>query len=382
MQTATTRMESDSTIARVLYVSLELAQKKWRVTSSPGMGRKPREVSIAGGATKQLADELMRAKCRFGLEPDARVVCCYEAGREGFWVHRWLQSHGVENRVVDSSSIEVNRRARRAKSDHLDGRKLWTMLIRYENGERDLWKVVRVPTVEEEDRRHLHRELGALKKDRTRQVNRIRGLLASQGLQMKCRWTDFVQWLEKVRLWNGSPLSVGLRTRLEQEYERLQLIGAQIKKLERMRTEQIRTASAPEVEKVRRLIQLRAIGPTTAWLYVMEVLGWREIRNRRELGGLLGLTPTPYQSGTTNHEQGISKAGIRSLRALAIEIAWRWLVLQPRSELSRWYMKRFGGDSARLRRVGIVALARKLMIALWRYVDHGTVPAGAELKAV
>jgi transposase len=365
-----------------LYLSLELAEAKWKVASTIGHGQKPRERTIGARDVRALKEEIDRAKSRFGLEASARVVSCYEAGREGFWLQRWLRSEGVENHVVDSSSIEVNRRARRAKSDQLDVRKLLTMLMRYENGEKKVWSVVRVPSVEEEDRRHLHRELRTLKEDQTRQVNRIRGLLASQGVRLVSGLKGLASRLDKLRLWDGSALAPGLRWRIEQEWKRLELIRAQILEAEKQRRAQIQAGSEATLEKVRKLLKLRAIGETTSWTYVREIFGWRQIRNRRELGALAGLTPTPYQSGSMEREQGISKAGNRAVRALAIEIAWRWLFLQPNSELSRWYMKRFGNSgSVRLRKIGIVALARKLLIALWRYLEHDVIPAGAELKA-
>jgi transposase len=243
-----------------------------------------------------------------------------------------------------------------------------------------VWSVVRVPSVEEEDRRHLHRELLTMKRDRTRLANRIQGLLANQGLRVNWR-RPLPRQLDALRSWDGAPLAQGLRARLDQEQERLELLNRQIEALEATRRERIRAGSAePVVGKVSQLLTLQGVGSNSAWLYVMEFFGWRQFRNRREVGALAGLTPTPYQSGESHREQGIAKAGNRHVRAMAIEIAWGWLRFQPESALARWYEARFGHGSSRLRRIGIVALARKLLIALWRFLETGVVPEGAVLK--
>jgi transposase len=307
------------------------------------------------------------------------VRSCYEAGRDGFWLHRHLTSTGVDNRVVDSSSIEVNRRQRRAKSDGLDVRKLLGMLVRYHAGESKVWSVVRVPMVEEEDRRQLHRELRTLKKDRARVTNRIQGLLANQGIRVP-KSRDLGALLEGMRLWDGSPLPAGLRARLQREWEHAQFLHGKIAEMERERQQAIRHDRGQAIEKVRQLLRLRAIGPNGAWVYVNEFFGWRHFRNRKEVGAAAGLVPTPYQSGDGSREQGISKAGSRHIRAVAIEMAWCWLRYQPRSGLSRWYQERFGRGGTRARKIGIVALARKLLIELWRFLEHGVIPKGAVLK--
>lgn len=379
--TAPTREAEVSTTAAVLYVAFELGESKWQLASATGQAQRPRERTIAARDVKALKEEVARAKARFGLPPNARVVSCYEAGRDGFWLDRCLRSEGVENSVVDSSSIEVNRRARRAKSDHLDVRKLLTMLIRYHGGEKKVWSVVRVPSVEEEDRRHLNRALRTLRQDETRQINRIRSLLATQGVCLSRGLKGFATELQRLRLWDGSPLPAGLKRRIGQEYERLQLIHTQTLQVQKERRAEIITGHSESFEKARKLLRLRGIGETTSSTYVMEIFGWRQIRNRRELGALVGLTPTPYQSSSMERELGISRAGIRSVRALAVEIAWRWVFLQPKSALTLWYVRRFANSgSLRLRKIGIVALARKLVIALWRYVEHDVVPEGAVLK--
>jgi len=363
-----------------LYLAFELGSKEWKLGFTVGFGQKPRERTVLAGDLAGVKREIGRAKRRFGLSEDARVLSCYEAGRDGFWLHRYLVQLGVVNLVVDSSSIEVNRRARRSKTDKMDLGKLLTMLMRYDNGERKVWSVVRVPTVEQEDSRQLHRDLEALRGERTRHINRIKGLLASYGVRMRVG-CDFLDRLETRRLWDGRPVPIGLKKRLVREYERLGMVKGQIKQVEAERAHVLKTSRGSDVEKVRQLVSLRAIGPNSAWLYVMEFFGWREFRNRREVGALAGLTPTPHQSGEEAWERGISKAGNRHIRSMAIQIAWAWLRWQPDSKLSRWYQERFGHGSGRLRRIGIVALARKLLVELWRYLEDGVIPEGAQLKA-
>jgi transposase len=363
-----------------LYLAFELGSKEWKLGFSVGFGQRPRERTILAGDLAGIRREIERAKRRFGLSGEARVLSCYEAGRDGFWLHRYLVHLGVRNLVVDSSSIEVNRRARRAKTDKMDLGKLLSMLMRYDNGERKLWSVVRVPTVEQEDSRQLHRDLVALRGEQTRHINRIKGLLASYGVRMRVD-RGFLDRLESKRLWDGRPVPLGLRRRLVREYERLEMVKRQIEQVEAERSDLVRSSGGPDVEKVRQLLDLRGIGINSAWLYVMEFFGWREFRNRREVGALAGLTPTPHQSGDEARERGISKAGNRYIRSMAIQIAWAWLRWQPESKLSRWYEQRFAHGSPRLRRIGIVALARKLLVDLWRYLEHGVIPEGAELKA-
>lgn len=239
--------------------------------------------------------------------------------------------------------------------------------------------MVRVPTVEQEDSRQLHRELKALRTERNRHVNRIKGLLASQGIRMSIR-KDFLFRLDKLRLWDGSPVACSLKRRLVREYERMEGVKEQIKAVQRERAELLKSSKAPDVQMVRQLMRLRGVGIDSAWPYVMESFGWREFRNRRQVGALCGLTPTPHQSGEEARERGISKAGNHYIKSLAVESGWAWLRYQPESKLSLWYEERFAHGSKRLRKIGIVALARKLLIDLWRYLDSGVIPEGAVLK--
>jgi transposase len=325
-------------------------------------------------------DEIRRALQHFGLPADSRVVSCYEAGRDGFWIHRLLVAHAVANVVVDASSIEVKRRARRAKTDRLDATKLLAQLIRYHGGERQVWSVVRVPSVADEDHRQVHRALEAAKQDQARLVNRLKGILVTHGVRMSIR-RDFPKRLAAVRSWNDEPLPAGVCARLLATWESWQFVARQIVAAEAARATQLQEASTEgALDQVRRLRRLAGID-RSAWTLSTEAFGWRQFRNGREIGALLGLTPTPYDSGESHRDQGISRAGHRRLRALSIQLAWSWLRHQPTSALSRWYRRRFADGGARMRRIGIVALARKLMIALWRYAETGVVPDGAQLKA-
>ncbi len=362
-----------------LYMSYELGWRNWKLAFSVGLGQKPRRRTIDARDLGRLEQEIAAAKKRFGLPEDAPVISCYEAGRDGFWLHRYLVERGVANVVVDSSSIEVNRRKRRAKSDGLDAEKLLSMLMRYHNGDTKVWSVVRVPGEQDEDDRQLHRELMSLSKERTQHINRIRGLLATRGLDLPEQGT-VRQALETVRTWDNQPLSAELRVRLDRECQRMELVQDQMNQIECERRRLMRVNTSPKMDRIRQLIELRAIWINSSWLYVMEVFGWREIRNRRQLGSLVGLTPTPYQTGMDDKEQGISKSGNWRMRRMAVEIAWGWLRWQPESELSKWYERRFAKGGKRARRIGIVAMARKLLVQLWRYVETGEVPPGAVFR--
>jgi len=283
--------------------------------------------------------------------------------------------------VVDSSSIEVNRRKRRAKTDRIDARKLLGMLMRYHGGERKVWSVVRVPSPEQEDGRNLGRELEKLKKERTMHSNRIKGLLIQHGIVIAHpSRLRFLRELGNARTWDGKKLPDDFKARVEREHQRLELVDEQIRSLKKDRKERVKTASKPCFGQVAQLMMLKGISPESLWDFVMEFFGWRNFRNRKEVAALAGLTPTPYDSGKSLREQGISKAGNRRIRALSVEIAWCWLRFQPQSKLSKWFNERFAQGGKRMRRIGIVALARRLLIDLWRYLKQGTVPEGAYIQ--
>jgi len=363
----------------VLAMSLELSASEWKMAFSPGLGQQARHRVIAAGDLEGLVKEIAAAKARFKLPTNVRVASCYEAGRDGFWIHRALELLGVENHVVDSASIEVSRHSRRAKTDRLDAGKLLSQLLRYLAGEKRALKVVRVPTEDEEDRRHLHRELKTVKRERTAVTNRIKGLLATVGVRLT-EINELPRQMEQLRLWNGKPLPRWLKARLERDWGEREQLAERIAALEKQRGELLRKGTDSGSECARKLHQLRGMGPNASWLYSLEFFAWRAFKNRRQIGALAGLTPTPHQSGIERREQGICKAGNRWMRSLAIEIAWGWLRYQPDSDLSRWYRERYGSGSPRMRKIGIVALARKLLIELWKYLQTGTPPAGAVLK--
>ena len=363
---------------QVLYMAIELSKAQWKVAFTDCMARQPRIRLVEPHSSVQLAKEIEKAKVRFGLPADVRVVACHEAGPDGFSVHRVLEGVGVESIMVDAASIEVPRRKRRKKTDRLDAVKLVRMLIRHVTGEKGVWGIVRVPSEEQEDERRLHRERGRLMKERTGHRTRLQALLATVGVKMK-PYADFVARLGKVRTCSGKRLGVGLKGELIREYERLQLVEKQLKAL---KAEQEARAVAPETKmdmQVAQLMRLRGVGIVGAWVVVKEFFGWRQFRNRKQVGALAGLVGTPYESGKMEREQGISKAGNRLVRTMMIQLAWSWVRWQPTSQLTLWFDRRFAHGGKRARRRGIVAVARRLLVAIWRYLESGVVPEGAVL---
>jgi transposase len=363
----------DTTIVGRLYVAFELGDRSWKLSLGDGV-RAPSRCTVTAGDTAAVAMAIAKAKVRCHLAADAPVRSCYEAGRDGFWLHRWLSGQGIANLVVDAASIEVNRRARRAKTDRLDSDKLLSMLMRYYGGERRVWAIARIPTPEQEDERRVHRELGRLRQERTAHSNRIRSLLVLHNLRVERiggrAWAHW--WAQQ-----AGQLLPGLRAEIEREFERLSLVARQIRTLEVQQERQVRSGAQPAIAVLSRLA---GIGTGGAWTLVKELFGWRQFHNRREVAGCLGLAPTPYSSGTSEVEQGISKAGNKRARWLMVELAWSWLRFQPASQLSQWFNERFAGGGKRVRRIGIVALARRLSIAFWRYLEQGEIPLGATLK--
>ena len=359
----------------ILYLAMELSNSKWKLFFSNG--QKIRSKSISARDLDSLSQEIEAAKQRLQLSEDVSVISCYEAGRDGFWIHRHLTAIGVDNLVVDAGSIEVDRRMRRAKTDRIDGKALLRKLISYCNGDHQVWSVVRIPSLEEEDARRVHRELERLKKERGGHRNRIRSLLVLHGVAV-VNWRGFEHWLEQVRCFDGQQLPPEIRSELAREYERLQIVEQQIKGIEKRQGAEVAAMDTDQMRKVAVLKMLNGIGERSSWVFVMEFFGWRQFSNRGEVGAASGLCPTPYASGAMDRQLGISKGGNRRVRSLAIEIAWCWIRYQPRSKLTRWFQKRFAGGGKRMRRVGIVAVARQLLIDLWRLLEQGTIPEGAQ----
>ena len=375
--TATTRRPQCSAGSRALFIGVELSQATWKLAFAVDAGARPRIRTVRAGALERVEAEIATAKQRVGLPATAPVVSVYEAGRDGFWVHRWLQHVGVANQVLDAASIEVARR-RRPKTDRLDAEKLVGLAIRLAAGERPC-QVVRVPSEAVEDRRQLHRTLETLTAERTRSRNRIQGLLATVGVTVALR-RDFPTRVAAARQpWNGAPVPAGLQARVCDEWARLVQVEQQLAARRADREAAITTGRDPVSCQARTLRRLQGID-TAGWTLAAELYAWRAFTNGRQIGAVVGLAPTPFASGARRHETGISHAGRPPLRALAVQLAWLWLRHQPQSALSQWYQRRFGTAGPRARRIGIVALARKLLIALWRYVDTGVIPEGAVLK--
>jgi transposase len=380
-KTQRTLRADNSTKEHVLQLAFELSLNKWKLAF--GHNAKMRMVTIDARDLDQIQQAIEKAKKRFKLDGETRILSCYEAGRDGFWLHRYLLSCGIDNLVVDSSSIEVNRRKRRAKTDRIDAKKLLAMLIRYNGGERGMWSVVNVPGVEAEDGRHLHRELDVLKKERKMHRSRIKSLLFQHGIAVKNPSSRrFLIQLETFRNWEGKALPLDLKARLIREHARLRTVEEQIYGLKKEQEQRIERCDSTSLKKVAQLMELRGIGLTSSWKFVMEFFGWREFKNDKQIGTLAGLTPTPYDSGGYRREQGIGKDGNKRVRTLAVEMAWVWIRFQPKSNLAQWYLQRFEGGGSRTRRIGIVAVARRLLIDLWRFLEFGVIPEGASLKPV
>jgi transposase len=361
------------------YLVFELSKKNWKLgVMLPGSAKMSR-YTIDGGDLKALAARLADMRAKAGRHGKAvRVLSCFEAGLDGHWLHRWLTDQGVVSYEVDPSSIEVNRRARRAKTDNIDLDKLMRTFLAYLRGEPRVCSMVRVPSPEEEDRKRRTRERDRLGKERTAHTNRIKGLLQGQGIRdvMPIK-PGFVASLDKMRTGDGRALPALLKQEIVREHERLCLVNKQLQALEAASALELRSpAPGSHAAKIAQLMDLKSIGAIGGPKLVNEVF-YRSFDNRRQVGSYFGLTGTPYDSGVSKREQGISKSGNRRARVIAIELAWLWLRHQPDSALSRWFRERVGDLKGRIRRITVVAVARKLMIALWRYLTTGLVPAGA-----
>jgi transposase len=367
-----------------LYVAFELSKSKWLIGFVVSGESKLSRHQVAGGDTAAVWQLISkkRAQAEKKLGRPVRVVSCYEAGFDGFWLDRWLAEQGIENRVLDPSSIELPRRARQAKTDRLDLERLMRVLIRHEGGEPRVCSVVRPPSPEQEDARRLSRERDRLVGERTAHGNRIKGLLHGQGVRdVEPRRKDFREQLARACTGDGRALPPRLVAEILREHDRLMLIAGQLAEVEGLMKAE-REAAVPDsrARQVNQLLELKSIGAVGGETLANEVF-WRNFRNRREVGAYFGLVGTPFDSGESSREQGISKSGNSRARTLAIELAWGWLRYQPDSALSRWFKERVGDQKGLVKRIAIVALARKLMVALWRYLTQGVVPDNAIVRA-
>jgi transposase len=365
-----------------IFVAIELSQKTWLVTlHSPDRERISRH-KVDGGDHAELLALIARVRTRvtekLGAAP--RVVSCYEAGYDGFWLHRLLEAAGITNFVFDPASIAVEQRSRRAKTDRIDGELLLRTLMAYLRGEPRVVRIVRVPSVEQEDARRASRERDRLITEQTAHTNRIKALLRLRGMAVgHPRRRDWLAWLARQRDWQGHALPPQLLAEVTREHARLMLMRDQLAALEEAQAAQAAPVPAPMAERRDLLLKLKALGPAFTATLVNELF-YKDFRNRREVASYCGLTPSPWRSGGIDREQGISKAGNPRVRLTAIELAWLWLRHQGDSALSRWFRARIANAGKRAKRVAIVALARKLIVALWRYLTTGLVPEGAIMK--
>jgi len=374
--TSEMRQKDDTKTGRLL-VAIEMSLSKWGLAAAVEGQPRKRVKTVVGGDYRALLEAVADFKARFKLSPDAPVVFCYEAGRDGFYPYRRLVEWGHAVWVIDSASIEVSRRRRNAKSDGIDADKLVELMQRKAGGEQRALRLVRVPDEGSEDQRQLPRERENLLTDRRRVLNQIESLLFVQG------YREVPESSRALKGWLDQPRELGpqLRERLQRDVERLALLESQLTGVEKRLKELAHHEHAGNIGRVAwALMQLCGIGLIGAWVLASEIYGWRVFRNRKEVGSVLGLTPTPYSSGSDEREQGISKAGNKRARSLLVELSWLWLRHQPDSALSQWFKARFSGGGKRLRRIGIVALARRLAVALWRYTAQGVIPEGARLK--
>ena len=373
----------DATV-RCLF-AIELSKTSWVLAFNSPLSDKISRRTLKGGDWRGLLDLIEKVRSDVARKSDRPVeaISCYEAGYDGFWLHRLLEAHGVCNYVIDPASLQVNRRARRAKTDRIDAERLLRSLMAHLRGEPRVWSVVRVPSLAEEDARRLHRERDRLTKERVQHANRIKGLCAIHGIyDYEPLRSQRMARLEQLRTAQGEQLPARLKAEIKRELQRLETVLEMISAVEAERDAIVRDEESAHLnaQKIQALHKLRAIGPEFATVLVGEMF-YRKFDNRRQLGSYAGFTPSPFQSGKTDREQGISKAGNRKGRTTMVELAWLWLRYQPDSALSIWYRNRVGSTKGRIRRITVVALARKLLVALWRYLETGVVPAGATLKA-
>ena len=387
MQAAVDRPEALSAIRTdlgAIFISLELSRSSWLVTSlSPGSGEKMSKYAVRGsdvaGLLERFAQLKEKARARTGRVFSFVVI--QEAGLDGFWIDRVLQNEGVESHVVDPASIATSRRRRRAKTDRIDGETLVRVLLAYKRGEPRVCAMVKAPTPEEEDNRRLCRERKVLTAERVLHVNRIKGLLFCQGISgYEPLRRDRRERLEELRTGDGRPLPQHLKAQVDRELDRLELLLKQIKTVEGERDALLAAAQTAMPAPAAMLLDIKGIGSEFAAVLWSEGL-FRHFDNRRQVAAYPGLAPTPWQSGAVDREQGVSKAGNPRLRTTLIQLAWLWLRNQPQSALTIWFHERVRRNAGRLRKTTIVALARKLLVARWKYVTTGVVIEGATMKA-
>jgi transposase len=367
------------------YVAIELSKSSWIVGFQTPLTNKTSQYQVKACDASALLELIERVRTRVAreLRRPIEVMSCYEAGYDGFWLHRVLKAHGIHNHVLDPASLQVNRRARRAKTDRIDADRMVRALIRYLRGEPEACSVVHVPSIEQEDARRLHRERRRLIAERVQHVNRIKGLCATQGIYHYAPLRkDRLARLDDLRTGDGRALPTRLKAEIVRELKRLEVLLEMIATVETERDVVLTSAASTHLNagKIKMLAKLKAIGPEFATTLVGEVF-YREFANRRKLGSYVGLGSSPFCSGSVDRDQGISKAGNPTARSMMIELAWTWLRYQPGSALSIWFRERVGNLKGRPRRIAIVAMARKLLVALWRYLQTGLVPTGAVLKA-
>ena len=368
-----------------IFVSMELSKSTWLITSlSPGGGEKMSRHAVAGGDIAGLFARFgeLRAKTQARTGKCYPLVVIQEAGLDGFWIDRVLrQESWIESHIVDAASVAVSRRRRRAKSDRIDGETLVRTLLAYKRGEPRVCSMVRAPTPEEEDRRRICRERKTLVGERTLHINRIKGLLFSQGVTgYEPLRSDRRERLEELRTGDGRVLPKHFKAQICRELDRLELLLEQIKAVEADRDTLLAEEKADTAGHTAMLLAIKGIGPQFAALLYGEGL-FRHFDNRRQVAAYAGLAATPWQSGSIDREQGVSKAGNPRLRTTMIELAWLWLRHQPDSALAHWFRERVRRNAGRLKKSTIVALARKLLVALWKYVTAGVVIEGAVMKA-
>jgi transposase len=368
-----------------IFVSLELSRSTWLVTSlSPGNGARMSKHSIAAGDVNGLFALFfkLRERCQVKTGCNYPIITIQEAGLDGFWVHRVLEKEGLESHVVDPASIATSRRRRRAKTDRIDGEALLRTLMAYKRGEPRVCAMVRPPSPKEEDHRRVCRERKTLTAERVAHVNRIKGLLFSQGItNYEPLRKNRRKRLEELRTGDGRALPAHMKAQIGRELDRLELLLEQIRTVEEERDALIAAQAAEEKPSpVKMLLDIKGVGAEFAAILWSEGL-FRHFDNRRQVAAYAGLAPTPWQSGSVDREQGVSKAGNPRLRTTLIQMSWLWLRHQPNSALTRWFKERVDRNGGRMKKSTIVALARKILVSLWKYATAGVVIEGASMKS-